>query len=105
MFDGDETIISYLTKILSPVVHSITPPASKYPDKHLEVFSLKSFKAIKSSQWMVIHSIQGNCPSNVTGNLAIDSSGLGAADFQYTIPSGISVPNSQSVSFLVIRRN
>jgi hypothetical protein len=43
----------------------------------------------KSSQWMVIHSIQGNCPSNVTGNLDSDASGLGAAVFQYTIPAGI----------------
>ena len=44
----------------------------------------------KSSQWIVIHSIQGNCPSNVTGNLDADPSGLGAAVFQYTIPPGIS---------------
>jgi hypothetical protein len=44
----------------------------------------------QNSQWMVIHSIQGGCPSNVTGNLPDDASGLGAADFQYTIPSGIS---------------
>src|SRR2546423_894740 len=43
----------------------------------------------KNSQWMVIHSIQGNCPSNVTGNLPDDAAGLGAADFQYTIPTGI----------------
>jgi hypothetical protein len=42
-----------------------------------------------STQWMVIHSIQGNCPSNVTGNLPDDASGLGAAVFQYTIPDGI----------------
>jgi hypothetical protein len=42
-----------------------------------------------STQWMVIHSIQGNCPSNVTGNLPDDASGLGAAVFQYTIPAGI----------------
>jgi hypothetical protein len=43
-----------------------------------------------SSKWMVIQSVQGNCPSNVTGNLPDDASGLGAADFQYTIPAGIS---------------
>jgi hypothetical protein len=42
-----------------------------------------------STKWMVIHSIQGNCPSNVTGNLPDDASGLGAAVFQYTIPTGI----------------
>jgi hypothetical protein len=42
-----------------------------------------------SSQFMVIHSIQGNCPSNVTGNLDADASGTGAAVFQYTIPAGI----------------
>ena len=44
----------------------------------------------QNSRWMVIHFIQGGCPSNVTGNLAGDASSLGAAVFQYTIPSGIS---------------
>ena len=42
-----------------------------------------------NSQWMVIQSIQGNCPSNVTGNLPDDASGTGAAVFQYTVPQGI----------------
>jgi len=45
----------------------------------------------QNSRWMVIHSIQGGCPSNVTGNLDGDASSLGAAVFQYTIPSGISL--------------
>ena len=43
----------------------------------------------KDSKWMVIHSIEGGCPSNVTGNLDADPSGQGAADFQYTIPEGV----------------
>lgn len=43
----------------------------------------------KNSTWMVIHSIEGNCPSNVTGNLPDNADGTGAAVFQYTIPEGI----------------
>ena len=41
------------------------------------------------STWMVIHSIEGNCPSNVTGNLDTDATGTGATVFQYTVPEGI----------------
>ena len=43
----------------------------------------------KNSQWMVIHSIEGNCPSNVTGNLDDNPAGTGAAVFQYTVPEGV----------------
>lgn len=44
----------------------------------------------KDSKWMVIHSIEGGCPSNVTGNLDADAAGTGAATFDYTIPDTIS---------------
>lgn len=43
----------------------------------------------KDSKWMVIHSIEGNCPSNVTGDLPDNADGTGAAVFQYTIPDSI----------------
>lgn len=43
----------------------------------------------KNSQWMVIHSIEGGCPSNVTGNLDANPAGTGAAQFQYTVPEGV----------------
>jgi hypothetical protein len=52
---------------------------------------------------MVIRSIQGNCPSNVTGNLAINPLGLGAADFQYTIPSGIA-PGQYIIAWLWVNK-
>ena len=47
----------------------------------------------KNSQWKVIHSIIGGCPSNVTGNLVANSDGTGAAVFQFTMPKGM--PNGQ----------
>ncbi|KAH8918079.1 lytic polysaccharide monooxygenase [Atractiella rhizophila] len=39
--------------------------------------------------WQVIHSFEGNCPSNVTGNLDADPNGLGATVFSYDIPESI----------------
>ncbi|KAF2815845.1 uncharacterized protein BDZ99DRAFT_124546 [Mytilinidion resinicola] len=50
-------------------------------------------KPDKNSQWKVIHSIIGGCPSNVTGNLPDDPTGDGAAVFQFTMPKGM--PNGQ----------
>ncbi|KAF2492361.1 hypothetical protein BU16DRAFT_551997 [Lophium mytilinum] len=50
-------------------------------------------KPDKNSQWKVIHSIIGGCPSNETGNLPEDAAGTGAADFQFTMPKGM--PNGQ----------
>ncbi|RMZ80277.1 hypothetical protein DV738_g2847, partial [Chaetothyriales sp. CBS 135597] len=43
----------------------------------------------KDSKWMVIKSIEGGCPSNVTGNLDANPDGNGAAVFEYTVPEGI----------------
>lgn len=48
----------------------------------------------KNSQWKVVHSIIGGCPSNVTGNLPEDKDGHGAATFQYSLPSGF--PNGKA---------
>jgi hypothetical protein len=46
----------------------------------------------KNSEWKVVHSIIGGCPSNATGNLSDDADGLDATVFQYTLdkqmPSG-----------------
>ena len=50
-------------------------------------------KPTKNSQWKVIHSIIGGCPSNVTGNLVANADGDGAAVFQFTMPKGM--PNGQ----------
>jgi hypothetical protein len=50
-------------------------------------------KPTKNSQWKVIHSIIGGCPSNVTGNLVANANGDGAAVFQFTMPKGM--PNGQ----------
>ncbi|OCK82133.1 lytic polysaccharide monooxygenase [Lepidopterella palustris CBS 459.81] len=47
----------------------------------------------KNSQWKVIHSIIGGCPSNVTGNLDENAEGTGAAVFEYSLPKGM--PNGQ----------
>ena len=47
----------------------------------------------KNSQWKVVHSIIGGCPSNATGNLPGNANGNGAAVFQYTLPKGM--PNGQ----------
>ncbi|SLM41467.1 hypothetical protein LPUS_12505 [Lasallia pustulata] len=43
----------------------------------------------KSTQWQVIHSIEGGCPANVAGNLPEDPNGDGASTFQFSIPQGI----------------
>lgn len=44
----------------------------------------------ESSQWKVIHSVVGGCPSNVTGNLPDDEKHLdGAATFPVTMPESI----------------
>lgn len=47
----------------------------------------------KDSEWKVIHSIIGGCPSNATGNLSGNSKGTDASVFQYSIPKGM--PNGQ----------
>ena len=47
----------------------------------------------KNSQWKVVHSIIGGCPSNITGNLPSNANSNGAAVFQYTLPKGM--PNGQ----------
>ncbi|KKY23698.1 putative dna-directed rna polymerase [Phaeomoniella chlamydospora] len=41
------------------------------------------------SSFEVIHSIEGGCPSNVSGNLDADPNGSGAATFEFSIPDGI----------------
>ncbi|KAL9101947.1 MAG: hypothetical protein Q9187_009182, partial [Circinaria calcarea] len=46
-------------------------------------------KPNKATKWMVIHSIEGSCPSSASGNLPEDPSGNGADKFQYSIPEGI----------------
>ncbi|KAJ4993418.1 hypothetical protein SVAN01_00966 [Stagonosporopsis vannaccii] len=43
----------------------------------------------ESSQWKVIHSVVGGCPSNVTGNLPDNPDGTGAAVFPVTMPESI----------------
>ncbi|KAA6408735.1 MAG: hypothetical protein FRX48_07078 [Lasallia pustulata] len=43
----------------------------------------------KSTQWQVIHSIEGGCPANAAGNLPEDPNGGGASTFQFSIPQGI----------------
>ena len=55
------------------------------------------------STWMVIHSIQGNCPSNVTGNLPDDAAGAGAATFDYTIPQGIA-PGQYTIAWAWVNK-
>ncbi|KAF2202608.1 hypothetical protein GQ43DRAFT_447979 [Delitschia confertaspora ATCC 74209] len=45
------------------------------------------------SQFKVIHSVIGGCPSNVTGNLPENSAGHGAATFDIELPKDI--PNGQ----------
>lgn len=43
-----------------------------------------------SSQWMVIHSIIGGCPTNTTqGNLPEDPNGSSANTYEFSIPNGI----------------
>ena len=55
------------------------------------------------STWMVIHSIEGNCPSNVTGNLPDDAAGSGAATFDYTIPQGIA-PGQYTIAWAWVNK-
>lgn len=43
----------------------------------------------EASQWKVIHSVVGGCPSNATGNLPEDPNGHGAATFPVTMPDNI----------------
>lgn len=43
----------------------------------------------ESSQWKVIHSVVGGCPSNVTGNLEENAAGHGAATFPVTMPESM----------------
>jgi hypothetical protein len=43
----------------------------------------------ESSQWKVIHSVVGGCPSNVTGNLDQNPDGTQAATFPVTMPNNI----------------
>lgn len=47
----------------------------------------------KDSDWKVIHSIIGGCPSNFTGNLSEDAESDGAAVFEFSMPKGM--PNGQ----------
>ena len=57
----------------------------------------KDTPATKSSDWMVIHSIEGGCPAkNVAGNEAEGSSG--GSNYTYTIPEGIS-PGSYTLAW------
>ncbi|KKY24868.1 putative dna-directed rna polymerase [Diplodia seriata] len=50
-------------------------------------------KPTKDSQWKVIHSIIGGCPTSEAGNLSGDSSYDGATKFNYTVPEGM--PNGE----------
>lgn len=43
----------------------------------------------EQSQWKVIHSVVGGCPSNVTGNLEENPNGHGAATFPVTMPENM----------------
>ncbi|KAF1363706.1 hypothetical protein EJ07DRAFT_102266 [Lizonia empirigonia] len=43
----------------------------------------------ESTQWKVIHSVVGGCPSNVTGNLEENAAGHGAATFPVTMPESM----------------
>ena len=49
----------------------------------------KDLAPTKDSQWQVIHSIEGGCPSTASGNLPEDPNGGGAGTFQFSIPEGI----------------
>ncbi|QIX02274.1 hypothetical protein AMS68_007791 [Peltaster fructicola] len=51
-------------------------------------------KPTKDSQFKVIHSIIGGCPSNVTGNLPEDANGNLAGTFQFQVPTGF--PNGKA---------
>jgi hypothetical protein len=53
-------------------------------------FSLTTdLEPTEQSQWKVIHSVVGGCPSNVTGNLPENPEGEGAATFPVTMPDSI----------------
>ncbi|KAF9730302.1 hypothetical protein PMIN01_12235 [Paraphaeosphaeria minitans] len=43
----------------------------------------------KASQWKVVHSVIGGCPTSADGNLARGSTGHGAATFDVTLPKGL----------------
>ncbi|KAL8667842.1 MAG: hypothetical protein Q9202_000307 [Teloschistes flavicans] len=50
----------------------------------------RDLKPTKDSKWMVIHSIEGDCPAKAAGNLGDDAGSTTAAStFQYSIPQGI----------------
>ncbi|KAL9045020.1 MAG: hypothetical protein Q9214_001885 [Letrouitia sp. 1 TL-2023] len=49
----------------------------------------KDLEPTKDSQWMVIQSIVGGCPSAAAGNLNDNAASTGASEFPYTIPQGI----------------
>ena len=49
----------------------------------------KDMQPTKSSQWMVIHSIEGGCPANTAGNLPDNPNGSSASTFKYSIPAGV----------------
>jgi len=42
-----------------------------------------------SSQWQVIYSIIGGCPTGAAGNIGGDPNGSGASKFEFSIPEGI----------------
>ncbi|EGP85006.1 unnamed protein product [Zymoseptoria tritici ST99CH_3D7] len=47
----------------------------------------------KDSEWKVIHSIVGGCPSNYSENLSQDANGKNSAIFQFSVPKGM--PNGE----------
>ncbi|KAI1614750.1 DNA-directed RNA polymerase [Exophiala viscosa] len=60
----------------------------------------------KDTQWSVIKSIEGGCPTNFTGNLGDDSNGAAvgmASVFNFTIPEGIS-PGQYTIAWSWVNR-
>ncbi|KAL8823023.1 MAG: hypothetical protein Q9191_006256 [Dirinaria sp. TL-2023a] len=53
----------------------------------------KDLKPTKDSQWMVIHSIEGGCPTSAAGNIGEDAGALDPTTFEYSIPDGIAPGN------------
>lgn len=51
-----------------------------------QVSITKDLNPTKNSKWMVIHSIEGNCPSNNAGNFPEDPNGSSASTFPFSIP-------------------
>lgn len=52
----------------------------------------KDLSPTKNSKWMVIHSIEGGCPSDAPGNLNGDARSTAAPGFPYTIPDHPDIP-------------